>query len=183
MKPVTFITGNQHKAYYFAKLAGISIDHHGVDQPEIQSLDPHIVALEKAKTAFALLGHPVVVEDTALSIAALGKLPGTFIKWFIDELGLEKICRLADATSERAAAASSVIVYYDGHKPVFFDGGLPGSIPKHPKGDAGFGWNPIFIPAGQLLTLGQMEPHVFESYYLQIKPIAQVGKFLKSLDA
>lgn len=181
MSNVVFVTGNQHKADYFARLAGVSIEHHAVDIPEIQSLDLKAVATDKARGAYEVLKRPVIIEDTALAITSMGRLPGTFIKWFIEELGFEKLCRLVDFQTDRSAVCTSIYVYYDGKKYHYFSGELKGSIADHPRGTSGFGWNRAFIPEGQDLTLGEMPEEVFRKYYLQVKPLDEVGNFIRNL--
>lgn len=179
MSAVTFITGNQNKANYMAKLLGMPIDHQKVDLDEIQSLDLRAIVEHKVRQAYALVNKPVFVEDVGVAITALGRLPGPFIKWFVEEMGLERVCRLADAAPDRAAVASCCYGYYDGTELELIYGELPGIISQHPRGDAGFGWNPIFVPKGETLTLGEMDEAQFEEYYLRIKPIRELAQFLK----
>lgn len=181
MKEIIFVTGNAHKAKYFSLLLGLSINHKKVDVPEIQSLDPILVVTAKAKAAYDVLQQPVIVEDTSLVIHALGKLPGTFIKWFLDELGTEKLCRLADSDTGRRATASCIFAYYDGVILKLFCGTADGTISTIPLGKSGFGWNTIFMPLGQPLTLGQMSESVFKQYYLQIKRFPELRQFIESL--
>ncbi len=175
------MTGNQYKADYFAKLAGVQVDHRAVEYHEIQSLDLKLVATEKAKAAYQALNKPVIIEDTALTIRSMGDLPGPLIKWFIEELGFEKLCRLADFDPDRSAVASSMYVCYDGKNLKYFSGELEGSIADHPSGTSGFGWNRTFIPAGQGLTLGEMPDVMFQEYYLKVKPLDKIGEFIRSL--
>jgi non-canonical purine NTP pyrophosphatase (RdgB/HAM1 family) len=178
MKDVVFVTGNAHKAKYLSEMLGFPVNHKKVDVPEIQSLDPEEVVIAKAKAAYAALQEPVVIEDTSLTIAAMGQLPGTFIKWFLEELGVEKLCRLADADPERKAVASAIFAYYDGKEIRLFRGSLPGKIAESPKGGSGFGWNVIFIPEGSETTLGEMDEETFKKYYLKIKRFDEVEQFL-----
>ncbi len=182
MSKVVFVTGNQHKADYFAQLAGVVIDHKAVEYHEIQSLDLKEVATEKARAAYKMLKRPVIIEDTALTIHSMGKLPGTYIKWFIEELGFEKLCRLADIDPNRSASCSSLYVYFDGKKHTYFGGELKGAIADHPRGASGFGWNRTFVPEGQNLTLGEMPNETFKKYYLKVKPLDKVGEFIRKLD-
>ena len=166
------------KAKYFSELIGLPIDHHSANTDEIQSLDLKEIATHKAHQAFDQLQRPVIIEDTGLVIKMLGKLPGPFIKWLEKEMGLEKICRLADQDPERKAVASSVYVYYDGKKMHHFEGSLDGRIPDHPAGKTGFGWNPIFIPHYSHQTLAEMDDKTIKEAYVQIKSIYQLKKFL-----
>lgn len=180
MKNVVYVTGNENKARYFTKLIGLDIAHQPADVDEIQSLDQAEVVTAKAREAYKILNRPVLIEDTSLRLACMNRLPGTFIKWFIEEIGLEKICRLADADPDRRATASCIYAFYDGDELKLFTGMSDGKIPEHPRGDAGFGWNPVFIPDGYDQTLGEMDDKTFTSEYLKIKPIEEVRAFLTS---
>ena len=92
---------------------GFPIKHQAVDIPEIQSLDIREVALHKAKAAYKIIGSPVIVDDTALTFKALGKLPGPFIKWFIDTMSFEDICNMLPE-SARDALSEVAFCYADG---------------------------------------------------------------------
>src|ERR1700733_10226043 len=102
---VAFITGNQNKAKYLAKYLGLTIDHLKIDLEEIQSLDIKEVVEHKARQAYEKAKMPVLVEDQTLSFIELGRLPGTFSKFFEQELGFEKYCRLLDNFKSRSALA------------------------------------------------------------------------------
>ena len=179
---VTFVTGNAGKAKYFSELIGREVDHQAVETEEIQSLELGKIAEHKARQAYAKLQSPVIVEDTALVINSLGQLPGPFIKWFEESMGFEKVCRLADISPDRSAVASSVYAYYDGQSLELFPGDLAGTIADHPRGQDGFGWNPIFIPHYADKTLAEMEDAEFKKAYVQIKSIYKLRDFLDSLD-
>lgn len=181
MAKVTFITGNAKKAEYLEKLLGFEIDHHKVDIEEIQSLDSREVVRHKARAAYNILNCPVLVDDVSLDFIALGKMPGTLIKWFIDELGLEKICRLLDGFEDRSCVARGVFAYYDGEHLEIFESTLAGRVPEHPQGPEVFGWDPIFIPKGYTQTRAEMNESDDHRTYMQIKPIKQLSEFLKAL--
>ncbi len=179
---VVYVTGNPGKAKYFNKLIGLDIPHHSADVDEIQSLDTKDIAIHKAKQAYDQIKKPVIVEDTCLYIDTLNGLPGPFIKWFEITLGMDAICRLADSDPVRAGVASNIHIYYDGHQSVIFRGSLSGTISQRPKGTVGFGFNPIFIPAGKTQTLAEMSENEFIKEYLKIKPLMKVKEFLLNID-
>ncbi len=83
-KKLTFITGNKNKAEQLSQYLSFPVSHFKLEIDEIQSLDLEEVATKKAKAAYVILGTPVLVEDTALTFEALGKLPGTLVKWFLE---------------------------------------------------------------------------------------------------
>lgn len=175
---LVYVTGNQHKARYFSEILGLDIEHAPADVDEVQSLDLVEVVTKKAMAAYEKIGRPVLVEDTKLTIDVLGNLPGPLIKWFLEELGNEGLCRLADKDPDRRAFAAAAFAYYDGKTVKTFEGGLAGSIADKPRGDSMFGWNPIFIPAGSDQTLGEMKDEDFKKAYTQIKPFQELRDFL-----
>ncbi|MDB5265109.1 MAG: Ham1 family protein [Parcubacteria group bacterium] len=177
MKDVVFITGNQKKADYLAELLGHPIEHVKVDLDEIQSLDLREVVKHKMRQAYAQVQRPVLVEDVSLEFVALGRLPGTFIKWFQGELSYEAICRLVDG-KDRGAVARSVFGYFDGTSEVYFESSMKGLVPMQPAGTGGYGWDSIFIPEGYSITRAELSPEEDRKTYLQIKPIAEVRDFL-----
>lgn len=176
MKDVVFVTGNQYKADYLAQLLGFPIEHQKVESDEIQSLDLREVVAHKLRQAYAKVGRPVLVEDVSLEFTALGRLPGTYIKDFMKELGHEGLCRLIDGKS-REAVARCVFGYFSGETETYFESSLAGTIPEHPQGNNGYGWDPIFIPDGYKVTRAQLSPEDDLKTYLQIKPIEQVKNF------
>lgn len=181
MKEVIFVTGNANKARYFSRATGLVVKGYKLDIPEIQSLDLSQIITHKVHSAYDQFKKPVIVEDTSLIILSFGKLPGPFVKWFIEELGLEKICRLADVSEDRRAIARTIYAYYDGQRLEQFDGSLNGRIAEQPKGKGGYGWNPIFIPDSYNKTLGEMSEAEFTEVYRSYKPVVKVAGFLKTL--
>lgn len=180
MKPI-FVTGNAEKFRYFSELVGHKLEHQKVDVVEVQSLVSSEVVHAKVKTAYEIFKRPVIIEDTSLIIHSMGLLPGTFIKWFMEQMGVEGICRLTNVSQDRRATAAATFAYYDGSTMRLFEGSLTGTIATEPRGSSGFGWNAIFIPNGSTKTLGEMDEDEFKSYYIQIKPFPAVKQFLDNL--
>lgn len=177
MKDAVFITGNQKKADYLSKYFGHPVEHVKIDLEEIQSLDLKEVVRHKMLEAYKEVGRPVLVEDVALEFLALGKLPGTFIRWFMDELSFEQLCALVDG-KDRSATARCIFGYYDGKEEHYFEGGLQGSIPNKPAGSGGYGWDPIFVPEGYMVTRAELSEEDDRLTYLKLKPFEQVKAFL-----
>ena len=181
LSEVVYVTGNDHKAKYFSKMVGLDIPHQKIDVDEIQSLDLREVVIHKVKGAYAIAKRPVIVEDTSLIIHAMGQLPGTYIKWFLQEIDVKGLCTLADSFVNRGATAGAMIAYYDGTNLQVFKSEIMGTIASAPIGDSGFGWNVVFIPNGQQLTLGQMDESTFEHYYKKVKPFQQIRDMLDKI--
>ena len=184
MKTITLITGNQHKADYLSRMLGLPLKHRAVDLTEIQSTSLEEVVEHKVRQAYTIAKCPVLVEDVALGFTALGRLPGQFIKFFVEAPnGLENLCRMLDGFGDRSAVAACVFGYYDGHQVKLFRAELGGVIAKHPAGDGGFGWDKIFCPddyGGR--TRAELTPNEdIETYHL-FKPIDAVRQFLTTLE-
>jgi len=132
---------------------------------EAQHLEVEEVARLKAQAAYAIVQEPVVVEDTGLYFHAWGKLPGSLIKWFLAEVGNEGLLRMLSPFEDRRAYAVTSFVYADALGTMSGVGRLDGAIADRPFGDAGFGWDCIFVPAtttpsesSPIATLATLEP-------------------------
>jgi inosine/xanthosine triphosphate pyrophosphatase family protein len=99
----------------------------------------------------------------------------------LDEIGADGICNILNNYEDRTAVAGAAIAYYDGDTLKIFENEYQGSISLKPEGDSGFGWNRVFIPKGEELTLGSMSEKDFEYHYGKIKPFSKISKYLKSL--
>lgn len=178
MASVTFITGNQAKADYLAKYLDFPVAHHKLDLEEIQSLELAKIVDHKVRQAYGLLKSPVIVEDVSLEFTAFGQLPGPFIKFFIEQVPLETICRMLPDGMDRSATARCVFGYYDGQELKLFEGSMRGHISKQPAGDGGYGWDKIFIPDGYETTRASLPEEDDRKTYLQIKPFAPLKEYL-----
>lgn len=182
MSKVTLITGNQNKADFLQKHLGMVVNHIALDLDEIQSLDLRKIAEHKARQAYGQIKSPVVVEDVSLIIKAMGALPGPLIKWFMQELGNEGLCKLADFYEDRSAEVSIVYAYCDGDRVEFFEGREEGSIAERPRGDEGFGWNPVFIPKNSSKTYAEMDEEETAKFSLRSPVIPKIKQFIDSLE-
>ena len=179
MNEVTFITGNQNKANFLAEHLGIPVTHHKLDLDEIQSLDPHVVVEHKVRQAHDILHKPVLVEDAGLIFTAMGSLPGTFVKWFIEEIGYEGLLRLANSLPDQTAIGRVCYGLYDGTTLTFFDGEMKGSIAAESQdGEQGFGFDPIFINEGFTKTRAQMTKDEYDQTSYRMQAIEKLRKSL-----
>jgi non-canonical purine NTP pyrophosphatase (RdgB/HAM1 family) len=154
---LVFVTSNLSKLREAEAVLGRPLDHHGLDLPEIQSLDLHEVVRSKVRAAVEELGRPVMVEDTGLDFAALNGFPGPLIKWLLESVGPEGICRIVHAFDDPRATARCLVCASDGDQEFFGVGEVAGEIVSRPRGDGGFGWDCTFAPAGHHgRTYGEM---------------------------
>ncbi len=149
-----FVTGNRHK---FAEAQAVmpDLEQLDVDLTEVQHLDPKVVIGAKLAEAAKTHNGEFIVEDTSLALRAMGGFPGTFVKWMIDAVDLQRMYELTNGVGEPEALARTMIGYRPAEgQPVFFEGITRGVIVP-PKG-SGFGFDPIFQPEGYDQTFGQM---------------------------
>ncbi len=154
-----FVTTNEHKRREVERILGVELEGAAPDVPEIQALDFAEVAARKARDAYEALGappHPVIVEDSGLVIGVWNGLPGALTRWFLSSVGNEGILGMLCGEDRRARAVCAVAVA-DGRGEVrVFQGEVRGEISPEPRGEGGFGWDPIFIPESGGLTYAQM---------------------------
>ncbi len=179
MKSLVFITGNQNKADFLAKWLGHPVEHHKLDLDELQSLDLHQVVEHKARQAYSILKKPVLVEDASLTFPAMGRLPGTFVKWFAEELGYDGLLRLANSLpSQEAVGRVCYAVCEDGKEVKTFEGEMLGSISKEARGSGGFGFDPIFINEGYDITRAEMNDDDYAKSSYRTAAMAKLKEYL-----
>lgn len=144
-----FATSNAHKHQELQAILGVPVDRIDIDLPEIQALDVTEVVRAKAIQAYKQTGKVVLVEDTGLGFAAWHGLPGALMRWFLQTLGHEGLCRLMAGETNRVAVAKTAIGMFDGREVMICCGEVQGTIAHLPAGDNGFGWDAIFQPEGQ----------------------------------
>jgi non-canonical purine NTP pyrophosphatase (RdgB/HAM1 family) len=173
-----FITGNQHKADFLSRHLGMPVDHHKLDLDELQSLDIHAVVEHKVR-AYAVLCKPVVVEDAGLIFTAMGRLPGTFVKWFIQEIGNKGLAQLAASLPSQSARGIVCYGLFDGKKVHLFDGEMYGRIAdKVRDGGMGFGYDAIFINEGFNKTRAEMSEEEYARTSYRMEAIEKMRAFL-----
>lgn len=175
---LTFITGNAGKAKYSADYFHMPIEHKKLDLAEIQSLDLEEVVIDKAKRAYDILKTPVLVEDVSLIFRGLNELPGPLIKWFLESLGNEGLCRLIDNCATRAAFAEVKFAICDENGVHVFSGAMTGNIADAPRGEIGFGWDPVFIPQGFTKTWAEMTDDEKHATSMRKIALEKVSAFL-----
>ena len=137
----------------------------------------------KARAAADLTGLPALADDSGLCVEALGDRPGIFsARWALagdprvppeggpGEVEGERDFGLAmrrvqesleaagpDASRNAHFVCALALCWPDGHSE-WFEGRVDGTLVWPPRGDRGFGYDPMFVPAGRDLTFGEMDP-------------------------
>ena len=116
----------------------------------------------KARAA-TVAGLPALADDSGLAVAALGGAPGIYsARWAGPGRDFARAMadvheRLGDRPREAAFNAALALAWPDGHVESF-EGRVEGRLVWPPRGDRGFGYDPIFVPEGHEETFGEMDP-------------------------
>jgi XTP/dITP diphosphohydrolase len=182
---VTFVTTNPGKVAEAREYLDEPVEQVEFDYPEIQAPELSAVAAAGARAAYRHVGGPVVVDDSGLTIDALGGFPGPYSSYVEETVGIERVWELASREDDRSAAFRGVVAYCDGEafaatpEPVdtdrrgqdrtaeeragattdeqvadeglpvrLFEGVVPGRVVA-PRGEGGFGYDPIFEHDGR----------------------------------
>ena len=118
----------------------------------------------KARAAAGASGLPALADDSGLVVDALGGDPGIFsARWAGPtrdfRIAMERVERELNGNGDRRAHFIAVLslCWPDGHCESF-EGKVFGKLAWPPRGERGFGYDPIFIPDGHDITFGEMDP-------------------------
>ncbi len=145
--PLTFVTSSPHKRREAEQILGLPLTSEHIHLDEVQGLDLAVVARHKAAEAARRLGRPVLVEDTALELHALGGFPGPLIRWLLEAAGPQALPRLLAGFADKGATARCVAVVRAGAHEWVGSGAVEGVIVDTARGAEGFGWDVVFAPA------------------------------------
>lgn len=172
-----FLTGSENK---FAEVQAIlgDIEKLNIDLPEIQEINAHQIIKAKLQEALQHKQEAFMVEDTSLYFDALRGLPGPLIKWFMKTVGNDGLFKMAEAFDNYGAEAKTIIGYTDGSGAIkFFEGAFRGTIVA-PRGENGFGWDPIFQPEGKDKTFAELTADEKNAFSMRKLAAEKLRKFL-----
>jgi XTP/dITP diphosphohydrolase len=136
----------------------------GLAEPEETGSTFEANAALKAQAAVQATGLPALADDSGLVVPALGGAPGIYsARWagptkdFL--LAMTRVQReLGDRDRSAFFVSVLALVWPDGDEKLF-RGEVHGTLTWPPRGDNGFGYDPIFVPEGRTQTFGEMAPH------------------------
>jgi XTP/dITP diphosphohydrolase len=172
MKQLLLASNNQDKALEFRELlTPLSISL--VTLKEIPGAEPVVEdaetlednALKKARAAFRHTGIASVADDTGLEVFYLNDAPGVYSSRYAGPGAtyadnVKKLLeRMRGVPPRRRAARFRCVLAFvvAPDKEYVVEGSINGTITEQPRGHHGFGYDPIFLPAGESRTFAEMD--------------------------
>lgn len=175
MKTYILASKNKHKAEEINEILGSGFEI--ITQSEAGAADIEVIedgdtfeanAIKKAEEICAATGKPTIADDSGLCVDLLDGAPGVYTARYAgenatDAENIEKLLSaLGDAPlNKRSAKFVCVIALAQPNKEtVTFRGECSGLISLSPRGDGGFGYDPVFYVPSYDRTMSQLEPHI-----------------------
>ena len=179
MEKLYFITGNEHKFSEVKEMLPF-IEQLDIDLSEIQELDPQEIIKEKLLEAKKHHKGMFIVEDTGLYIKSMNGFPGPLVKWVLKAVDRKGLATIANTFGDGETVAKTVIGLIDENDEVlYFEGTVEGKIVQ-PKGESGFGWDPIFIPEGYDRTFAELGSEIKNKISMRKNAVEKLKDYLNS---
>ena len=191
MKELIFATNNAHKlgevqallegAFELKTLRECGITE---DIPETaETLEGN--ALQKARYVYERTGADCFADDTGLEVDALGGAPGVRSARYAGDAhdfaaNNALLLKNLEGEENRSARFRTVIALILGGKEYLFEGKVEGSIIDHMSGTEGFGYDPMFVPEGDIRTFAEMSAEEKNAISHRGRAVAKLVEFLQT---
>lgn len=166
MANVVIATSNAHKVEEYKALMGDDsielqslLDYPGFPDVEENGTTFTENASIKAVAASKYCDAPAFADDSGLEVFALNGEPGIYSARYAptDKERIAKLLKNLEGKEDRRARFVCVIaIAFNGEVIETFEGEIRGTIGFEPKGDNGFGYDPVFIPEGETRTFAEL---------------------------
>ncbi len=186
---IVFATGNKHKAAEAEAILrhanpDIRVLTYGGPEPVESGTSFLENALIKARAAFEATGKLSFADDSGIACEVMGGAPGIFSAIWSgtrdDATNRNLLLRqLEDIPAEhRSAAFVCTIALVGRDEELSFTGIWPGSIAMQVAGSGGFGYDPVFIPQGLMVTAAELDAEVKNSMSHRFMALQQMAEYL-----
>ena len=191
MNTLIFATNNAHKLGEVQALLGGAFALKTLRECGITEDIPETAAtlegnaLQKARYVYERTGADCFADDTGLEVDALGGEPGVrSARYATDGHDFAANNRLLlknlEGESNRKARFRTVIALILGGKEYLFEGIVEGTIIDHEAGAEGFGYDPLFVPAGEERTFAEMSAEEKNAISHRGRAVAKLVEFLQN---
>ena len=162
-------SNNKNKIYEIKKILGdrfdeiLSLSEAGIVHETIEDGTTFMEnALKKAREIAEISGFAALADDSGICADALGGAPGIFSARYSGGHGNDEdnnnllIANLSDKDDKSAHYTAAIALVYPNGEVVTAEGYMYGKIIDTPRGDRGFGYDPIFVPLGEGRTVAEM---------------------------
>lgn len=168
MRPILYLaTQNKHKV---EELSALLQDHFTVRDLSTLALTEEIPetgstlaenSLQKARYIAERFQVSCLADDSGLEVEALGGAPGVYSARYAgepkdDQANLQLLLKNLQGNSNRRARFVTVLTYFKRDSYHAFEGEIQGTIVEAPRGDQGFGYDPVFQPETEERTFAEM---------------------------
>jgi XTP/dITP diphosphohydrolase len=191
MRKLIFATNNAHKLGEVQALLGddfelVTLRECGIteDIPETaETLEGN--ALQKARYVYSKTGLDCFADDTGLEVEALGGAPGVHSARYATDghdfaANNRLLLKNLEGETNRSAHFRTVIALILDGKEYLFEGRVEGTIATEESGSEGFGYDPLFVPSGEIITFAQMSAEAKNAISHRGRAVAKLVKFLKN---
>ena len=192
MRKLIFATNNAHKLGEVQALLGddfelVTLRECGIteDIPETaETLEGN--ALQKARYVYSKTGLDCFADDTGLEVDALGGAPGVHSARYATDghdfaANNRLLLKNLEGIQERTARFRTVIALILDGVEYTLEGRVEGVIATEESGSEGFGYDPLFVPSGEIITFAQMSAEAKNAISHRGRAVAELVKFLKTL--
>lgn len=188
MKKIVFATNNNHKLNELRKLTEGKIEILSLNDIDCHDDIPETAdtlegnAAIKARWVKDRYGYDCFADDTGLEVAALGGKPGVFSARYAGEnhdslANMKLLLANMEDKEDRNARFRTVIALIEGETEHRFEGIVEGEIIREPKGENGFGYDPIFVPTGYCETFAEMNADEKNSISHRARAVAKLIEY------
>ncbi len=186
---LVFATNNKHKLQEVRDILGGSIEVLSLNDIDCHDDIPETGttleenALIKARWISEKYGYNCFADDTGLEVEALNGAPGVYSARYAGEecdsqANMNKLLQNLTGENNRNAQFRTVIALIIDHKEMLFDGVVKGIISESKMGEAGFGYDPIFVPEGYSVSFAQMGSEVKNSISHRYRATQKLSNYL-----
>jgi len=192
---IVLATGNKGKLKEFKKMCDVEVIAFSEILGEMEIIEDADTfkgnALIKARTIYEKLQDEdaiVVSDDSGISVPILGGAPGIYSARYAGEGASDKenLYKLVDTIKEKGlkrtpAYYTAAIAIVSRHGEYVVHGWMHGEVITTPRGEKGFGYDPMFLPAGYDKTLGELEDEVKKAISHRAKALELAKPIIKML--
>lgn len=190
---IVFATHNRHKSEEACQILGprwTLRNLHDLGQTEeipetADTLQGN--ALQKAQYVYDKYHLSCFADDTGLEVEALDGQPGVYSARYAGEHctfadNVRKLLHEMEGKSNRRACFKTVVALILDGETHFFEGRVDGIIIESPRGEEGFGYDPVFVPDGFSETFAEMSAEQKNKISHRGRAMAKLIEFLQNID-